>query len=151
MTRDPASARDSMVKRFEEALATIDWVSFGFAAKPDVYYEGVGGSDETDISKPYYNWAAYHDSDEMASLADENAQRRYEVMGTIVMQCAFPILGGQGFAGAERMAIIARNAYRGKQTPDCIWFSEAKIQEVGPDRGFYYFNASAVFHYDEVS
>ena len=151
MIRDPAQARDSMVTQFEASLATINWLSFGFAEKPRVYYEGVGGSDPVDMSKPYFRWAAHHDAQPQATLADESGARVFASQGMVVIQCCCPLLNGLGFTGAERMAIIARNAYRGKQTPDCIWFTEAKIQEVGQDSGFYLFNTSAVFHYDEVA
>lgn len=151
MIRDPASARDSMVRLFEASLATIDWASFGFPGKPDVYYEGVGGSGALDLSKSFFRWAAHHDASDQATLGDQSGNRVFGSQGMIVIQCACPLLNGQGFTGAERMAIIARNAYRGKQTPDCIWFTEAKIQEVGQDGGFYIFNTSAVFHYDEVA
>lgn len=150
MKLDPTTARDLMASIFSVAWLAYDWPSLGLAMPPSIEWQGRGGDSEPDSSLPYARWAATHSAMPQASLADADGDVKFNSQGIITVQCKAPLSSGQGFEVAERMAIIARNAYRSKELPDCIWFRNARIQEVGSDAGWFLFNAFIEFDYDEV-
>ena len=149
MIFDPENARDSMATMLMNAWAAQDWAGLGFTGAPDIEWQGRGVSDALTIEKPYIVWRAEHAEAPQAAFSD-SAEKAYENNGMIIIQCKGPLLPGNGFEVAQRMAIIARNAYRGKQTPECIWFRNARISEVGADGGWYLFNTYIEFQYNEV-
>lgn len=152
MTRDPAQARDSMASLFAAAWASSDaWASLGLPDAPRIAWQGRRLDPEPSLDAPYCRWIARHGEPPRPSLAGDQATRIYPNSGMIIVQCLAPLDPGNGFEVAERMAIIARDAYRGKQTSDCIWFRNARIEEVGEDAGWFLFNAYVDFTYDEVS
>lgn len=150
MILDPAVARDSMASLLASAWAAYPWASMGLQKAPTIQWQGRDGNLPPTVNQPYLIWAANHNGAPQKGLSDEVGNRLYEGHGLLVMQAKAPLLPGTGFEVAERMAIIARNAYRGKQTPDCIWFRNARFEEVGADAGWYLFNIYVEFEYDEV-
>lgn len=150
MILDPAVARNSMAKMMLDAWAAADWAAYGIASAPRIEWQGRGGDQQQSPELPYAIWNARHSDESQAGMSDERGNQLWEPIGLIVVQCKGPLINGDGFEVAERMAIIARNAYRGKQTPDCIWFRNARIEEVGPDAGWFLFNAYIEFEYNEV-
>lgn len=152
MILDPASARDQMAARLVSAWEAQDWPSLGLgiAQAPIITWEGRGGDSGPSIEQPYIHFSAKHNEQPQGSLSDDEGNKLWAASGLIVIQCKGPLAPGNGFEVAERMAIIARNAYRGKQTPDCIWFRNPRIQEVGADSGWFIFNTFIEFEYDEV-
>lgn len=151
MIRDPAAARDSMAALFAEFWQSQDWAALGFAGMPHIEWQGRGASFDASADAPYAIWQAMHSAAPQRGLSDATGQKSYETIGLISVQSKGPLINGNGFEVAERMAIIARNAYRGKQTPDCIWFRNARVEEVGADAGWYLFNTIIEFEYDEVA
>lgn len=152
MSLDPASARDSMAKLLNDAWQAIDWPGLGLdiASPPHIEWQGRGGDTAPSISLPMASWIAVHSAMPQSSLSDDVGNKSFTASGLITIQLKGPLAPGNGFEVAERMAIIARDAYRGKETPDCIWFRNARIQEVGPDAGWFLFNTFIEFEYDEV-
>lgn len=150
MIENPAQARDSMALILRDAWAVADWAALGLAEPPPIIWQGRGADAKPDLDGPYIIWMAKHASMPQSGFSNEIGEVKYSSVGVIVIQCKAPLLPGNGFEVAEQMAIIARNAYRGKQTPDCIWFRNARIEEVGPDAGWYLFNTFVEFDYDEV-
>lgn len=151
MIFDESVARDSMVKLFADHWAGVNWAAAGLASAPGVIYQGLGGDESPSIDAPHIKWAAYHSYDAQGSLSDDVGNRRFNLAGVLVLQCLAPLAPGNGFTVAERLAIIAKAAYRGRQTPDCINFEKVRIEEVGPDAGWYIFNMHAEFYYCEVA
>lgn len=151
MISDPAIARNSMATMMATFWAAQDWAALGIGAAPFIEWQGRGADSGPSVTLPYAIWAARHSAAPQRGLSDQFGYQNYETIGLITVQCKAPLIDGNGFEVAERMAIIARDAYRGKQTPDCIWFRNARIQEVGPDAGWFLFNAYIEFEYDEVA
>lgn len=149
MIFDPEVARDSMATLLADYWVAQDWAAMGFDAAPDIQWQGRGVSNSLSVNKPYIEWQARHNDAPQASFSDSQV-KAYDTYGLIIIQSKGPLLPGNGFEVAQRMAIIARDAYRGKQTPDCIWFRNARISEVGADGGWYLFNTYIEFNYSEV-
>lgn len=150
MSLDPASARDKMAAVLREAWAAQAWAWRGFNGAPTIMWQGMTVLKPPKVDAPSLSWAANHNESPQVGLSDDIGNRLYENAGMLVMQAKGPLSGGYGFEVAERMAIIARNAYRGKSPPDCIWFRNARFEEVGPDAGWYLFNIFVEFEYNEV-
>jgi len=150
MILDPSIARDQMADMMIAAWNAADWAAYGLTAAPEIEWQGRGGDQKQSPSLPYAIWQARHSGESQAGLSDQIGNQLWEPIGLIIVQCKAPLIKGNGFEVAERMAIIARNAYRGKQTPGCIWFRNARIEEVGPDAGWFLFNAYIEFEYNEV-
>lgn len=152
MSFDSANARDVMVTVLERAWAGVDWPGLwlGIGDAPKITWAGRGGDSSDPVGLPCLHAAIHHNEQPQSSLAGDAGSITYTSSGLIVIQCKGPLVHGNGFEVAERMAIIARNAYRGKQTPDCIWFRNPRIQEVGADSAWYLFNTIIEFEYDEV-
>lgn len=151
MILTPATARDSMANQLAGAWAAADWAALGLTAPPAIIWQGRGDDDKPNLDLPYVRWAAKHSGMPQSGLSNDEGDKKFSGIGVIVIQLLAPLLPGNGFEVAEQMAIIARNAYRGKQTPDCIWFRNARFEEVGPDAGWYLFNTFVEFDYDEVA
>lgn len=150
MSLDPASARDLMASVLIAAWGLHPWASLGLQKPPTIEWQGMDGNKAPAVTEPYLIWAANHNQSPQAALSDDIGNRLYETSGMLIMQAKAPLIKGNGFEVAERMAIIARNAYRGKTTPDCIWFRNARFEEVGADAGWFLFNIFVEFEYDEV-
>lgn len=150
MIRDEAQARDEMALVLQSAWDSIDWASYGIQSAPEIKWQGRGGDDAFPANAPAITWNAYHSREPQAALSDDIGNRLYELSGIIVMQSRGPLISGNGFEVAERLAIIAKEAYRGESTSNCIWFRNARIQEVGPDAGWFLFNTYVEFEYNEV-
>lgn len=150
MIKDEAQARDEMAVMLKTAWDAADWASYGISDAPEIKWQGRGGDEPFAAGLPAITWSAMHSRERQAALSDDIGNRLYEPHGLIVMQSRGPLISGNGFEVAERLAIIAKEAYRGKSTANCIWFRNARIQEVGPDAGWFLFNTYVEFEYNEV-
>lgn len=150
MIIDAAQARDQMALVLQAAWDAADWPSYGIVKAPDIKWQGRGGDIEFAPKQPAITWEAVHSREPQVALSDDVGNKLYEPAGIIVMQSRGWLLSGNGFEVAERLAIIAKEAYRAKYTSDCIWFRNARAQEVGPDAGWYLFNIYVEFEYNEV-
>lgn len=150
MIRDEAQARDEMAIVLQSAWDAADWAEYGIASAPEIKWQGRGGDLPFTEGQPAITWNAMHSRERQAALSDDIGNRLYEPHGLIVMQSRGALINGNGFEVAERLAIIAKEAYRAKSTSNCIWFRNARIQEVGSDAGWYLFNTYVEFEYNEV-
>lgn len=153
MIKDEAQARDEMAMVLQLAWNAQDWASYGLEGlltAPEIKWQGRGGDAAFAPDAPAITWAAHHAREPQAALSDDIGNRLYEPSGILVMQSRGALILGNGFEVAERLAIIAKEAYRGKSTSNCIWFRNARTQEVGADAGWYLFNTYVEFEYNEV-
>lgn len=77
--------------------------------------------------------------------------RKYEATGLIFVQLFCPKSNHQAFELGQQLAVVARNAFRGKSTENCIWFRNVRINEIPPEELFYRINIIAEFEYDELA
>lgn len=152
MIKDAAQARDMMVQQLLLAWNAARWGELGLSIRnaPGIAWQGRSDDLEQSAGLSYARWQAKQAEAPQAGIGDSGRQRRFEVSGLITLQCLGALAPGDGFEVAERMAIIARDAYRDIHS-DCISFRNCRIQEVGKDRGWYLVNMYADYTYDEVS
>lgn len=145
---DESKARDMMAAHIEGPWLSFDWPSIYVPEVPAIAYQG--RRFVPDVNKPYMRWAVKHAGAPQKGFSDQPNGRRFEPFGLVVMQCLAPEAREDAFEVAEKMAIIARDAYRNNRN-DCITFTNCYIKEVGTDNGWFIFNAYATFDYQEVA
>ena len=148
MTATYDEALDQMHTRFRtEWLA--DSISDSF---PIEYWDDDDGDPETvnaDNEPPTYaRLIIQHVTDNQATLANENGQRRYRAEGLITVQIRTP--AGDGQFLARQLVPIAQRAYRGKTTSGGVLFRNVRVNEVGRNGNHFQTNVLADFEYDEV-
>lgn len=82
-----------------------------------------------------------------SSLADTSGLIKWNRQGILTVQCFAPISLGNSYTNAESMATYLRDVLQRVQA--CVWFRKCEAVEVGVDNGWYNFNFSANFTYDE--
>lgn len=141
MTADALTARDDVMALLAPAIATLGDVV--------VQWQGVGSTDAPDGGKRWMRITMNHTDGRQASLAGDTGARRWNRTGLVMVQCFAPLAKGS-IKEAIRMAAAVQNALQGKASPNCVWFRNAQINEVGPDKFWYQVNMTAIFDYDET-
>lgn len=118
-------------------------------AAPELLWEGVEKSGPPAQSDAFARVTILHASGRQRSLASDTGTRRFERDGIVTVQCFAP-RGRRGPTLAEALASVAKDAFEGKASPGGVWFRNATIKEVGPDKGWFQVNAVVQFQYDEV-
>jgi hypothetical protein len=75
------------------------------------------------------------------------AGKKYTDRGTVFVQVFAPV--GDGSTACYAAAQEVRNAFRDANHPD-VWFTNARLNEVGSAGGFDQINVTATFSYDDV-
>lgn len=105
-----------------------------------------------DVVQPFGRFIMRHIPDRRHTLAPAGS-RRFTRTGFVTVQCFGPVADPGwpkgGLSLAEKLAIIARDAYEGVGTKDGLWFRNASIVEVGADKVYYQQHARVEFTYDE--
>lgn len=143
-------ARDEMFAMLKArwdlfAPATVD-----NAYTPDVFWQGKVYSTPPPVGKAFARATVLHAAGRQASLAGEGGARRFSRRGMVMVQCFGPNAGSEGLTIAEALGKIVTDTYEGQASPGGIWFRNCRINEVGPDDGWFQVNAYADFIYDEV-
>lgn len=89
--------------------------------------------------------------DDQSSLADFNGRRRFTNIGLIFVQIFAPKSNPQANEFAEKLAVIARDIFRGKTEDGCVWLRHSRIKELPEERDTFRFNVIADYEYDEIS
>lgn len=114
---------------------------------PEVVWQGV--QTDGNVARSTLPWARH------AVMHRDGAQRtfgetsRFEREGFVFVQVFAPKDFARGFETAEALAVVARNAYEGKQTPSGVWFRSATHREVGSAEPWWQFNVDIEFTYEE--
>lgn len=84
-----------------------------------------------------------------ATLANHEGVRRYENLGTVIVQVFTP--AGEGQVLSDYLANVIKDAYRGVRTTNGVVFRNVRGPfEVGTEGSWYQVNVMADFEYDEV-
>ena len=146
-----AQAMDEIRRRFYEDWTAKASLIVGYT--PEVTFANVGKK-ETPQSNVY--WARFSTqtvTDEQATLSNCEGtpnQFKYTAEGLIFVQLFLPKDDLQANEKGEKLAVIARNAFRKKSTAGGVWFKNARIQEQPQEELFYRFNVVAEYSYDEL-
>lgn len=142
------SARDEILGLFK-----TDWDANTPAANggqvPTVRWPGVDAGSPPPSDGPWARIVVRHATSRQSTFG-ETGNRRFTRPGLVTVQVFTPLTAGGGLSLAEKLAIIARNAFEGRGTASGIWFRNVRIQEIGEDGTWYQMNVLAEFQYDEL-
>lgn len=142
MTADALTARDDVMALLAPAIAAL-------GADVVVRWQGVGSNEPPDGGLRWLRVTMNHTDGRQATLAGATGKRRWGRNGLIMVQCFAPLAKGS-IKEAIKMATAVQNALQGKATPNCVWFRNCTINEVGPDKFWFNVNMTATFDYDEA-
>lgn len=140
MSADAIIVRDDVFSMIKAALAVGH-------STAQIVWEGVEQGVPRDAT--WCRVSLRHSTGNQASLAGEDGVRRWNRTGFITVQCFAP-LANNGVRVATEMASVVRDALQGKQSEHCVWFRNARIQEIGIDADWFNVNAIIDFDYDEL-
>lgn len=116
---------------------------------PEVRWPGVEEPTTPETSKFWVRVSQQTVDEEQSSLRNGDFVQRYTADGVIFVQLFCPKSDAQSMTNGRKLAIIARNAFRGNATSGKVWFRNARINELPPEEKFYRFNVVAEYEYDE--
>lgn len=97
---------------------------------------------------PWMREVLRHATGGQASLAGDAGQRRWERRGVLIVQVFVPLGSGRGLAYSIAQELL--DAYEGARTEHCVWFRNARVNEIGPDGAYFQVNFAVDFEYTEV-
>lgn len=79
-----------------------------------------------------------------------NENRRYTSSGLLIVQIFCPTTDAQAMDKGRQLAMLVRDAFRGKSTANDVWFRNARINELSPEMDAYRFNVVVDYSYDDI-
>lgn len=76
--------------------------------------------------------------------------KKWTAQGLIFVQLFCPKSVSLSFELGQQLAVVARDAFRGKSTDGCIWFRNSTITELDAEELYYRLNVVSEFTYDEL-
>lgn len=140
------TATDETLGLFKAAWEANAPAATGGAA-PDVQWPGVAYA-PPDVHAPFARVSIREGTGRQATFGTVGA-RRFTRPGIVTVQVFAPLSNGQHFSLAQKLAIIARNAYEGVGTASGILYRNARVRDVGPSTAWYQLNVTVEFEYDE--
>jgi hypothetical protein len=89
-------------------------------------------------------------TENQATFTNQNSKKRFEVSGLVFVQILCPRQITNSVELGRRLAMIAKDAFRGHSTSGKVWFRNAQVKEIAPDEKFHRFNVIAEYNYDEL-
>lgn len=144
-------AIDELYAKFVAAWNAQSAAVVGYV--PQIFFQGVQPETPPDSSK--YWCRVSHDiviesQTSLSTCEGAPGQRRYTAQGLLFVQLFGPKEDAQAFEFLQKLAIIGRNAYRGKTTPGHIWFRNVRVKPLPDEELYKRFNVIAEFEYDEI-
>lgn len=140
-------ARDSLYAKLilntAEVIALVGYV-------PKIVYQGVESIDKLPTDEFWMRISQQTVLEEQATLSGNDLKRRYTTDGLLFVQIFIPKTLPQNYAIGVKLAVFVKNLYRGKQTEDCIWFRNVRIQELPAEDAWNRLNVVAEYQYDEI-
>lgn len=120
---------------------------------PELRWQGIQYRNLPDTSKYWARVSIQTIFEEQASLSNGvglAGKRRFESSGLVFVQIFCPKSDARAFEKGKLLAVIARDAFRGKSTESAIFFRNVRIQEIPQEDNFERLNIVAEFEYDEI-
>jgi len=76
--------------------------------------------------------------------------KRYTANGLVVIQLYCPMSVSDSMDKGRQLAVLARNAFRGKESANNVWFRNVRINELPAEDDYYRLNIIADFEYDDL-
>ncbi len=108
-----------------------------------------GDKKEPDISKYFCKVSQQTVNEEQTALKSKN--KRYENNGLLFVQIFCPSSDVAASSKGALLAVVARNAFRGKKTSGGVVFHNVRIQELPAKDNSERFNVVSEYEYDELT
>jgi hypothetical protein len=147
MIVDYVDGQDQIFAQFRTCLPAIAAILPGGIKQ---VYQGV--SEEEKIEQQIF-WCriAIQTALEQQATLKGGPQRRYTTDGIVFVQLFIPKVPNTNYRLGQRIAVIIKNAFRGKQTDGCLWFRRTRIVESLPEQdGFQRLDVLSDYQYDEI-
>ena len=121
---------------------------------PEIRWQGVQYRDLPDGSKFWVRLSKQTVFEEQATLSTCEGvpgQRKYTASGLVFVQIFCPKSNTQAFELGQKLAKLARNAFRGKSLPGKVWFRNTRINNVGDEDQMIRLNVIADYYYNEIA
>lgn len=151
MTATYTQARNEIFATFKDKWEAAAPAIAGYL--PKVHWQGVEEQGKIEGLRHWARASTQTVIAEQTSLAmnvGEEGKIRYTESGLVFIQLFAPKSDGNGQYIGGLLAQVARSAFRKTSTDNCVWFRNARINELDPEDLFYRFNVVAEFEYDEV-
>lgn len=143
--------RDEIATLFETAWQASTASIVGYV--PEIQWQGVQYRTMPDGSKYWARFSKQTVTEQQVTLSTCEGlpgQRKYETAGLVFIQIFCPKSDSQAFEFGQKLATVARNAFRGKSTPGNIWFRNVRINEIEPEELYQRFNVVSEYEYNEL-
>jgi hypothetical protein len=144
---NPLQARDEMFGLFNTGWAIADLAD----PKPPIRWQGFekGAVPETDFVRVSIQNAKQVQGGFLSYEDPGPSKICYDASGLVFVQVFALRSKADSYRLGERMAIEARNIFRGIQTPNGVWFRNCRYEELAPEEKFYRWKVTAEFEYTE--
>ena len=75
---------------------------------------------------------------------------KYTATGTLYLRLFAPQAGANNYRKGQLFADALKNSFRGKLIAGAVWYRNARVQELSPEKGAYRFNVLVDYTYDEL-
>lgn len=150
MTTTFSGAADEICSTFWQSFNVAE-VSSLVGYIPDVRWPMVEEPGEPDSSKYWARLSVQTVFEEQTAIAGNDLKRRYTASGLVFVQLFCPKSVSDSGEVGRKLAELARAAFRGKSSPNNVWFRNVRINELSPENLFHRFNVVAEFEYDEIA
>jgi hypothetical protein len=119
---------------------------------PAVHWPGVEPKQPPGKSDFWARISTQHVDDTLASHRSGDLpehKQRYTVSGLLFIQVFGPANDSEAMDKARRLAMVARDAFRGVETSGNVWFRDSRINELPSEEDWYRFNVIVEFEYDD--
>ena len=141
-------AVNEIFARFREVWSTG---SLGVLPEiPEVRWQGVENPETPNYSKYWVRVSQETVEEQQATLRNPSCGQRYRTDGLLFIQLFCPKSDARSMEKGRKLAIVARNAYRGYTTPSGVWFRNARVSELEAEEKWVRFNVIVTYQYDET-
>lgn len=151
MTATYPQAIDDMFKTFNDAWQAGAAAVVG--SIPTVYWHGVESSVNPPTNVYWVRVSTQTVLERQTTFKSGIApseNRRYTAQGLLFIQLFCPMSDSQSMDRGRRLAVLARDAFRGAETVNGVWFRNARINELPPEENSYRFNVVVEYVFDDL-
>jgi hypothetical protein len=121
---------------------------------PEIHWQGVEKRGLPDANHTWLRFSQQTVDERQSTLSSDVFQfgeKRYSIEGVLIIQIFAPKSEMRAWENCGKYAQIVKNMFRGQGTQNCIWFRNARIQELPQEELYYRMNVTVEYYYDEVS
>lgn len=144
-------ALDEMFTLFRTAWNANTTAIAGYI--PETRWPDVEETTKPDKDKFWCRVSTQNFKEQQATLSDcvgVPGKKRFNTVGRIYVQLFCPKSLGNSKELGDKLAVVARDAFRGKQSPGGVWFRDTTISNLSPEALFYRINVTSDFNFDEI-